>query len=273
MDASRPLDGRRVLITGGAGLLGVEHGVAVAAAGGVPVLADIDEAGLEQACVNIRSRTGSSAVAHVCDVTSKAQLVALRSLIERSIGPINALVNNAAINPTMAVLDGEPSGAFETYPLDAWNAELSVGLTGAMLCAQVFGAAMAEAGAGVIVNMASDLSVLAPDHRVYAASRRMEDVTQFKPVSYAVCKTALVGLTRYIATYWAHRGVRCNALAPGGVFNHQSDTLVEGVVDRTPMRRMARADEYHGALVFLLSDASAYMTGETLVIDGGRRIW
>lgn len=258
-----------MVITGGAGLLGVEHGVAVAAAGGRPVLVDVNEARLAAAAEAVRSRTGAEAVGRVCDITSREALSALAA----ELGPVHGLVNNAAINPPMTALGGAKAGEFETYPVEAWNLELAVGLTGAMLCCQVFGAPMAARGSGVIVNIASDLAVFAPDHRIYTPSRRMEDVTSFKPVSYSVTKTALLGLTRYLATYWAHRGVRCNALAPGGVFTGQPDTLVEGLQDRIPMRRMARADEYHGALVFLLSDASTYMTGQTLVMDGGRSVW
>jgi len=267
------LDNKNIVITGGAGLLGLEHGVAIAAAGGTPILVDVDQGRLEQAAATARERTKRPVHARLCDITSRTAVEALRSNLESAVGPIHGLVNNAAINPPMTSIDGMAAGAFETYPVEKWNAELAVGLTGSLLCAQVFGAAMAERGEGVIVNIASDLAIFAPDHRIYTPSRKMEDVTSFKPVSYSVTKTALIGLTKYIATYWAHRGVRCNALAPGGVFTGQPETLVQGLMDRIPMRRMAKADEYHGALVFLLSDASAYMTGQALVLDGGRSVW
>lgn len=269
---NRSLEGRNILITGGAGLLGVEHAVAVMEAGGVPILTDINATRLEQAAKAVRQRAGAAPMLRPCDITSQEELTALKTDLDIAAGFIDGLVNNAAVNPPMSSLGGK-SGAFETFPLESWNAELAVGLTGAMLCTQVFGAAMAERGSGAIVNIASDLAIFAPDHRIYVASRRMEDVTNFKPVSYSVTKTALIGLTKYVATYWAHRGVRCNALAPGGVHTGQPDVLVEGLKERTPLRRMARADEYHGALVFLLSDASAYMTGQTLVMDGGRSVW
>jgi NAD(P)-dependent dehydrogenase (short-subunit alcohol dehydrogenase family) len=267
-----PLDGKRILITGGAGLLGIEHGVAVATRGGLAILVDIDQDRLSKACAEIHTRTGCEAIGRIGDVTSRASLENLRAQLEKNVGVIDGLVNNAAINPSMSQLKGEKT-ALETYPVEAWNAELEVGLTGALLCTQIYGARMAARGKGVIVNIASDLAVFAPDHRIYTASRRMEDVTSFKPVSYSVCKTALIGLTKYVATYWAHQGVRCNALAPAGVFNAQSDVLLEGLKERIPMRRIASRDEYQGALVFLLSDASSYMTGQTLIVDGGRSVW
>lgn len=267
------LAGKRILITGGAGLLGREHAAAVVEAGGQAVLVDLDEAALDAAAVRLGNRIDvERIVLRRVDVTNREDLETLRQDLEGA-GPIDAVVNNAAINPAMSDLGGKDTGTFEDYPLEAWNRELAVGLTGAMLVCQVFGAAMAARGAGAIVNIASDLGVIAPDHRIYTRSRRMEDVRAYKPVSYSVCKTALIGLTRYVATYWGHRGVRCNALAPGSVRNGQDDTLVEGLIDRIPMRRLANVDEYHGAIVFLCSEASAYMNGQTLVMDGGRSVW
>lgn len=266
---SRSLHQKSILITGGAGLLGVEHCVAVAEAGARAIIVDLDRRRLEMAAADVRRRTGADVVTKVCDITSLDAVQRLKA----EVGPIDGLVNNAAINPTMMSLDGAPAGAFENYPLADWNREIAVGLTGAMLCCQVFGAAMAKRQDGSIVNIASDLGVVAPDHRIYAPSRQMEKVTSFKPVSYSVTKTALLGLTKYVATYWAHRGVRCNALAPGAVLNGQPETLVDGLKDRIPMGRLASPTEYHGALVFLLSEASAYMTGQTLVLDGGRSAW
>ncbi len=269
------LDQRHVLITGGAGLLGREHAVAVGRAGGRPVLVDIDAARLNDAVVEANDRIGDArAVGHVVDITDRDGLTALHEELTGAVGGIDVVVNNAAINPTMDDPRAAAASArFETYPLELWNAELAVGLTGAMQVAQVFGAAMADRGRGVIVNIASDLGLIAPDHRIYAPSRRMADVQSFKPASYVVCKTAIVGLTRYLATYWAHRGVRCNALAPGGVFAGQPDSLVDGIVDRVPLGRMARPDDYHGAIVFLCGDASAYMNGQVMVMDGGRSVW
>lgn len=268
------LNGRRVLITGGAGLLGIEHAVAVAQHGGVPILLDINDTDLEEAASSVQGRSGNDTVeTRVADIRDRDGLESLLHDLESSLGDVQGVVNNAAVNPTMDVAEGEKFGAFETYPVEEWTRELEVGLTGAMLVTQVFGAAMAERGEGAIVNIASDLGIIAPDHRIYTPTRTMEDVTAFKPVSYSVCKSALIGLTRYVATYWGHRNVRCNALAPGGVFNGQPDDLVAGLEERIPLRRMARRDEYHKAIVFLCSEASSYMTGQVLVMDGGRSVW
>jgi NAD(P)-dependent dehydrogenase (short-subunit alcohol dehydrogenase family) len=268
------LVGQAVLITGGAGLLGVEHAIAVAENGGVPILLDINGENLETASQAVRQRSAGSRVeSRIADIRDRTALEQLRDELEATVGAVSCVVNNAAVNPVMDVAEGEKFGAFETYPVAQWSRELEVGLTGALIVTQVFGAAMAERGRGSIVNIASDLGVIAPDHRIYTKSRKMEDVSAFKPVSYSVCKSALIGLTRYVATYWAHRNVRCNALAPGGVYNGQDSDLVAGLEDRIPMRRMAQRDEYHDAIVFLCSNASSYMTGQVLVMDGGRSVW
>ena len=162
---------------------------------------------------------------------------------------------------------------FENYALELWNRELAVGLTGAFLCAQVFGAYMAAHGGGVIVNVASDLGLIAPDQRIYRRPGLSPHEQPVKPVTYSVVKGGLVMLTKYLATYWADAGVRCNALVPGGVFAGQPEDFVERLTNLIPMGRMARRDEYRAALVFLCSDASSYMTGSNLVIDGGRTCW
>ena len=155
----------------------------------------------------------------------------------------------------------------------AWNGDIAVGLTGAYLCARVFGGEMARAGRGAILNIASDMAVIAPDQRLYREPGRADDQQPVKPVTYSVVKAGLLGLTRYLSTYWADQGVRCNALSPGGIYDGQPDDFVQRLANLIPMGRMADADEYNGAVVFLLSDASRYMTGQNLVIDGGRTAW
>lgn len=149
-----------------------------------------------------------------------------------------------------------------------------MGLTGAFICSRVFGAAMAANDrGGVILNIASDLSVISPDQRLYRKDNLPIDMQPVKPVTYSVIKTGLIGLTRYLATYWADRGVRANALSPGGVFTDQNDVFVQSLLTRIPMGRMATTTEYRAAVQFLCSDASAYLTGQNIVMDGGRSIW
>lgn len=266
------LSGRVVLITGGAGLLGTEHASAIAEAGGVPVIADVRVAEAERVARELGERLGVAASAVELDVTSRSSCqAALDSVLNRH-GRLDGLVNNAALNPKVEGA-GLAATRFENYGLEVWNQELSVGLTGAFLCAQVFGAYMATHGGGVIVNVASDLGLIAPDQRIYRRPGLEPAQQPVKPVTYSVVKGGLVMLTKYLATYWAEAGVRVNALCPGGVFAGQPDDFVARLTQLIPMGRMARKDEYRAALVFLCSDASSYMTGTNLVIDGGRTCW
>jgi NAD(P)-dependent dehydrogenase (short-subunit alcohol dehydrogenase family) len=161
----------------------------------------------------------------------------------------------------------------ENFPLEAWNLDIGVGLTGAFLCSRVFGGAMASAGRGVILNIASDLALIGPDQRIYRKEGLVDDEQPVKPVTYSVVKAGLVGLTRYLATYWADRGLRCNALCPGGVENGQDADFVRRLTNLIPLGRMATREEYRGAVAFLCSDASSYMTGAIIPMEGGRTAW
>nr|MBC8267402.1 SDR family oxidoreductase [Rhodospirillaceae bacterium] len=198
--------------------------------------------------------------------------VACQSLLEQ-FGRIDILINNAANNPKMEVQNGDDFSRLENFPTEIWDADLAVGLTGAFLCSRTFGAIMANAGKGVILNVASDLALIAPDQRLYQQEGVSRDMQPVKPVTYSVVKSGLIGLTRYLATYWADKGVRANAIAPGGVFTDQDDAFVERLTHLIPMGRMAHVDEYKAAVAFLISDASSYMTGSVLPIDGGRTCW
>jgi len=266
------LAGRVVLITGGAGLLGAEHAAAIAEANGVAVIADVRGADAERVAQATRERYGKPASGLELDVTSRASCEAALSRVLAEHGRLDGLVNNAALNPKVEGA-GLSATRFENYSLELWNRELSVGLSGAFLCAQVFGAHMAAHGGGVIVNVASDLGLIAPDQRIYRRPGLAPAEQPVKPVTYSVVKGGLVMLTKYLATYWAEAGVRVNALCPGGVFAGQPEDFVEKLTQLIPMGRMARKDEYRAALVFLCSNASSYMTGSNLVIDGGRTCW
>jgi NAD(P)-dependent dehydrogenase (short-subunit alcohol dehydrogenase family) len=267
------LTGRVALVTGGAGMLGVQHAEAIAARGGVPVLLDLDGARAAARAREIREAFGVDARGFDTDITRpEAVRQALAQTLE-AFGRVDILVNNAAHDPKVGPGAGPAWSRLEHFPLEAWSQDLAVGLTGAFLCAQVIGAEMARRGAGVILNISSDLGVVAPDQRLYQVPGLPADQQPAKPVSYSVVKTGLIGLTRYLATYWADRGVRVNALCPGGVEAGQPRDFIERVTSRIPMGRMAHRDEYKGAVLFLVSDASAYMTGAVLVVDGGRTCW
>ncbi len=263
------LTGRVAVITGGTGLLGQRHAAAIASAGGIPVLADVRTLPAEE----VTARFGAQAWSRQVDITDPGALVALRDALLAQFGRIDILVNNAANNPKVEQPSDLAHSRLENFSLAHWEADLRVGLTGAFLCSQVLGTAMAQRGSGVIVNIASDLAVIAPDQRLYRREGLPEDQQPAKPVSYSVVKTGLIGLTRYLATYWATSGVRVNALSPGGVFNRQDNEFVSRISKLIPLGRMARVDEYEGALLFLCSDASSYMTGANLVMDGGRSCW
>jgi NAD(P)-dependent dehydrogenase (short-subunit alcohol dehydrogenase family) len=264
------LSGRVVAITGGAGLLGSEHAKAVVEADGTPVLLDVDLDGAEA-----RAReAGGGAWALRADVTDEPSLESAREAILERAGGLDGLINNAARNPKV---EGEGLAAatrLEQMPLAEWSRDLEVGLTGAFLCSRVLGGAIASRGqGGAIVNIASDLALISPDQRLYRVDGLDEDEQPVKPVTYSVVKAGLVGLTRWLATYWADAGVRVNAISPGGVEAGQPEEFVARLTERIPLGRMARPDEYRAAVVFLLSDASSYMTGHNLVMDGGRTVW
>lgn len=268
------LTGRVIVVTGGAGLLGRMHGEAIAEASGIPVLLDLDQASVESAARDIAAKTGARARGLVCDIASKAKVEATLKVVLADFGRVDGLVNNAANDPKV----GKGAAAnrftrFENLTEAAWSADLAVGLTGSFLCAQVFGHHLATHGGGVILNIASDLAVIAPDQRLYAVDGQAPENQPVKPVTYSVVKTGLIGLTRYLATYWADAGVRVNAISPGGVFNGQGDEFVGRIAQRIPLGRMAKADEYKASVVYLLSDASSYMTGANVVVDGGRSVW
>jgi NAD(P)-dependent dehydrogenase (short-subunit alcohol dehydrogenase family) len=264
------LAGRSALVTGGAGLLGVQHAQALAGAGAKVFLGDLDESLVKERAAALNGEMALDRVQGVkLDVTLPDSV---RSALER-IGGVQILVNNAAIDAKVQAGGLVETSRFENLNLEHWRTELRVGLTGAFLCSQAFGGWMAKNGGGVILNIASDLAVFAPDQRIYRKPGLPEDRQPVKPATYSAIKHGLVGLTRYLATYWADKGVRVNALSPGGVYVDQPEEFVRRLADLIPLGRMARCDEYRAAVVFLCSDASSYMTGHNVVMDGGRSAW
>jgi NAD(P)-dependent dehydrogenase (short-subunit alcohol dehydrogenase family) len=253
------LTGRVAVVTGGAGLLGQRH------------LSILEEAGATVVSVDVKDSPQFPSV-HV-DIASAAAVSAASTEIVDRFGPVDVLVNNAARNPKIEGSDSVAFGRLESFSVNTWNDEIAIGLTGAFLMSQAVGPQMARRGKGVILNICSDLAVIAPDQRLYRQADLEEDEQPVKPVTYSVVKHGLLGLTRYLATYWARDGVRVNALSPGGVENDQDPEFVRRVSDLIPLGRMAAVDEYEGAVLYCCSDASSYMTGHNLIVDGGRTSW
>lgn len=263
---------RVAIITGGAGLLGVRHAEAVAAAGGIPVLADIRGADAEAVAAEISAAFGVPAIGAGCDITRAESVEALLEGVLTRFGRVDILVNNAANNPKVEA-PGEDFSRLERFPLEQWDADVAVGLTGAFLCSQIIGSALAAQKRGVIVNISSEYGIIAPDQRLYRRQELPADQQPVKPVTYSVVKAGLHGLTLYLATYWAQSGVRVNTISLGGVESGQPDVFLERAAAKIPMGRMARPHDFQGALVYLCSDAAAFVTGANLVVDGGKTIW
>ena len=256
--------GHVVVITGTSGTLGASYAAAFLARGAR--VAGLDR-GKSERSEQLSAAFGDRFVHIDVDVTAKATLQDALAAVETKFGTPTVLVNNAALeSPPSAPL--EENGPFETYPEDSWDKVIDVNLKGVFLCCQVFGAAMAKAGKGSIVNVASIYGLVSPDQSLYNYRRQRGEVF-FKPVAYSASKSGIYNLSRYLAQYWAKQGVRVNSLTIAGVFAGQEQAFLDAYCARIPVGRMAEQTEYDGAILFLASDAARYMTGANLVVDGG----
>lgn len=267
------LTGRVAVVTGGVGLLGAEFCKTLAEAGAAVAVVDLN-APVSQAIADSLTDSGYKVLAIPTDITQPASVNAAVEKVLSTFGRLDVLVNSAALDPKFdpeAVNKGITPGAFEDYPLDLWNSALNVNLTGMFLMTQACVKPMIEKGKkGSIINICSTYGLNGPDQRIYVKEGKR---VAFKPVYYTVTKAGVMGFTKYLAAYYAGTEIRVNALTPGGVFNNHEDYFVQNYSARTILGRMAKKDEMNGALLFLASDASSYMTGNNLVVDGGWTAW
>lgn len=269
------ISGKVCIITGGAGLLGKKHAEAVLAGEGIPVLIDISDQALKKAQEEIGKYYSKATVeCFKADITKENELIKIREELLEKYGHIDILINNAANNPKMEEKSANLGNIrFDNFPMDIWMGDIAVGLTGAFLCSKVFGKAMEDQQGGVILNISSDLGIIAPDQRIYRKDGIREEDQTIKPVTYSVIKHGLLGLTKYLATYWAGRNIRVNAICPAGVENGQNEEFMKKLTNLVPMGRMANVEEYQCTILYMISEASSYMTGSTVIVDGGRTCW
>lgn len=262
------LSGKVAVVTGASGLLGRQHCRALAGAGATVIACDLSL----DACTEVIADLPGSNFAFAVDITEPDSVMALQQFITGTAGKIDILVNNAAINDKFESPASAASvSQFENYPLEMWKQSIEVNVTGAFIVTQKLGTIMAQQGYGSIINIASTYGIVAPDQKLYCNNEGEQ--LFYKTAAYPVSKAAILSLTTYLAAYWGTRGVRVNALSPGGVENSQQPYFIQNYSERTPLGRMAQPTDYQGALIFLASDASSYMTGVNLVVDGGYTIW
>lgn len=259
------LDGKVVVITGAAGLLGEQHAEGLSDFGATIVFSDLREEIIQQRADALNAKKGTPTLAVVCDVTSHSSWENLLAVVLKKFNKVDVLINNAGF--TNQSKSTHFSAPFAEFPLEDWNQIMNVNLTGTFLGCQVVGNYMVDQKRGSVINMASLYGVVSPNHKMYPGT----GISQ--PVAYSVSKAGVLGLTRYLAGLWGETGVRVNSLTPGGVFNNHPDLFVERFSQLDPMGRMARKEEMRGAIVYLASDASSHVNGHNLIVDGGWTIW
>lgn len=263
--------GKTAVVTGGIGQLGKQFCTALLDAGAVVVIIDLLKKNDPRVQDTLMQLGGKKTGYIQASITSKNELIKALQEIQKRWATPHILINNAALDSPPSS-PAEENGPFENYPESSWDKVMEVNVKGIMLACQVFGGAMAQEGRGSIINISSIYGLVSPNQDIYEY-RRTRGEKFFKPVAYSASKSALFNLTRYLATYWAKKGVRVNTLTLAGVYNKQDELFLSEYSKRIPVGRMAQPDEYNGAIVFLSSDASRYMTGSNLVVDGGWTAW
>ena len=262
-----------VVITGAGGLLGKEHAEIIAFFGGIPILLDKNISSVKSLSKRIYSKYGVEALAIQVDITKELQVKeALKKIIKKQ-KKIDGLINNAANNPKVEKNKSQFL-RLENFDLNVWTEDINVSLTGSLICSKYFGTEISKnPNGGSIINISSDLGIISPDQRLYKKKNLQKNKQIVKPVSYSVVKFGIIGLTKYLATYWPESNVRCNAICPGGIENNQDSDFLEKVKKKIPLGRLAKADEYQSTIIWMLSEKSSYLNGSIITIDGGRTSW
>ncbi len=263
------IKGKIAVVTGGNGQLGTEYVKTLVLSGTKVAIFDVTKI-LNEELKKLSKKYPIKLF--TLDITNKKQIEKALKEIEINWGTPNILVNNAAVDSPPGANPKE-NQSFENYSIKTWNTVMNVTLTGTFLCCQVIGGKMSEKGGGSIVNICSTYGLVSPNQSIYEYRKAKTAVPFVKPVAYSVSKSGVLNLTRYLATYWAKKNVRVNTLTPGGVFNNQDEEFLKNYNSLVPMGRMAKRNEFNGALLFLVSDASSYMTGSNIVVDGGWTAW
>lgn len=263
------LETQIAIVTGGLGQLGAQYAKILFDAGAKVAVFDVR---IPTEHEKIVLAEGRDIKYYIVDITNRASIESALCTVESDLGTPSILINNAGLDSPPGAPASE-NGPFEEYALESWEKVMNVNLTGMFLCCQVIGGRMAQSSKGSIINVSSTYGMVSPNQHMYEYRSQRDNKPFYKPVAYAASKSGVFNLTRYLATYWAEKGVRVNTLVPGGVLNGQDEQFLKEYAQRVPMRRMAKADEYNGAIIFLASDASSYMTGSQIVIDGGWTAW
>ena len=262
------------IVTGATGLIGPSHTEALASIGYNVIIIDLDKKKLISLKNKIKKKFKKVKVLFFCcDITSEKEVIDLKIKLSKDKIKIDCLVNNADLNPKIIANQKIKDSKIENYSLSRLKSEINVGILGTFNCCKIFGEDMAKNNNGKIINISSDLGIIAPDHRIYDKNENIKHLKTFKPISYTISKHAIHGITKYISTYWGHRNVRCNTLVLGSVLNKQPKYLIANIKKRVPLMRLANKKDYIKSIQFLASDQNSYMTGQTLIVDGGRTIW
>ena len=267
------LNNKKIVVTGAAGLLGSKFSEVILKFNGMPIMLDIDFLKLKTISQRLQNKYNKEAPFFEVDITNEDNIKINSQTLKKKFSKIDALINNASFNPAFEKNKTNlNNNSFESFKFEQWNKEISVGLTGSFLCSKHYGTLISKnKNGGVIINISSDLGLIAPNQNIYYDKSKKKQY--YKPISYSVVKSGIIGLTRYLSTYWADKNVRCNALCPGGIQTNQSKIFLKKIHELIPLKRMAKKDEYLSTIIWMLSDYSSYLNGAVISVDGGRTAW